>query len=232
MVCFRHLIVAWIVFLLLLTPVRAQSDSTMKLILLGTGYPYPSGDRAGPSCAVVVDNKVFVVDAGRGTVMRLAAAGISWSSIEAAFTTHLHSDHIDGLPDLFHTTWQFGGGGPFELYGPEGIGTVADGILQFYKADIQIRRDLTERLPSGGARIEVHKISEGVVYELPDVVRVTAFKVDHHPVEPAFGYRFDAGLHSIVITGDMRPNPNLDRFAGGADILVHDAYVRPINIWG
>jgi ribonuclease BN (tRNA processing enzyme) len=45
-------------------------------------------------------------------------------------------------------------------------------------------------------------------------------------VEQAFGYRFDAGPHSIVVTGDMRPNPNLIRFAEGADILVHEAYLR------
>lgn len=197
----------------------------MELILLGTGYPYPSADRAGPSCAVVVGDRVFVVDAGRGAVMRLAAADLSWSSIKSVFITHLHSDHIDGLPDLFHTTWQFGNGSPFELYGPEGIQKVADGILKFYDADIHIRRDLTEKLPLEGAGINVHKITEGIVCDLPDV-RITAFAVNHHPVEPAFGYRFDAGPHSIVISGDTRPNPNLIRFAKDADILVHEAYVR------
>ncbi len=215
-----------IIFLLLSPPVWARQDAAMELILLGTGYPYPSADRAGPSCAVMVGGKAFIVDAGRGTVMRLAAAGISWDSIQSVFITHLHSDHIDGLPDLFHSTWQFGNGGPFNLYGPEGIRQVADGILQFYGPDIHIRRDLTEKLPAAGARINVHVIEEGVVFEMPDTVRITAFAVNHHPVEPAFGFRFDAGPDSIVISGDTRPNPNLDRFAQDADILVHEAYVN------
>jgi len=197
----------------------------MELILLGTGYPYPSAERAGPSCAVIVGDSVFIVDAGRGAVMRLAATDISWSSIKSVFITHLHSDHIDGLPDLFHSTWQFGSGMPFELYGPEGIKNVADGILKFYDADIHIRRDLTEKLPPEGAEITAHKIREGIVYNLPGEVRITAFVVNHHPVEPAYGYRFDAGSSSIVITGDMRPNTNLTRFAEGTDILVHEAYV-------
>ena len=204
---------------------RAQQTPAMQLVLLGTGYPYPSADRAGPACAVEVGKKLFVVDAGRGSVMRLAAAGNPWDSIAAVFLTHLHSDHIDGLPDLFHCAWEFGNGTPFQLYGPKGTQTVADGIIQFYGPDIHIRRDLTEKLPALGAKIDVHEIQEGVVYEAPGKVKVTAFLVDHRPVEPAFGYRFDDGTHSIVITGDMRPNPNLIRYAAGADILVHEAYV-------
>jgi ribonuclease Z len=217
---------AAILLLALLSFGSVRQNSAMQLILLGTGYPYPSAERAGPSCAVVVGEKVFIVDAGRGTVMRLAAMGILWNSIDAAFLTHLHSDHLDGLPDLFHCRWQFGDGTPFELYGPKGTQTIADGILQFYGPDIHIRRDLTEKLPPEGAKIDVHEIKQGVVLDEPDKVRVTAFLEDHRPVEPAFGYRFDAGQYSIVVTGDTRPNPNLIRFADGADILVHEAYVR------
>lgn len=224
---YRHRIAGCFFLLALSLQAWAQGDPAMELILLGTGYPYPSAERAGPSCAVLVGDDVYVVDAGRGAVMRLAAMDISWSSINSVFITHLHSDHIDGLPDLFHSTWQFGSGRPFELYGPEGIRNVADGILKFYEADIHIRRDLTEKLPPEGARINVHEIREGTISGFPGGLRITAFAEDHHPVNPAFGYRFDAGSHSIVITGDTRPNENLDRFARGADILVHEAYVRP-----
>ena len=219
-------LIVGILFLAFLSTGIAQQTPSMYLILLGSGYPYPSAERAGPSCAVVVGQRVFIVDSGRGTVMRLAATRIPWSAIDAVFLTHLHSDHIDGLPDLFHSTWQFGDGKPFDLYGPVGTKSIADGILQFYGPDIHIRRDLTEMLYPEGAKIRAHEIEEGVVYEIPEVVRVTAFLVDHRPVEPAYGYRFDAGQHSIVITGDTRPNPNLIRYANGADILVHEAYVR------
>ncbi len=216
---------AAILCLTLLSFAAAQSPSTMQLILLGTGYPWPSAERAGSSCAIVVGKRTFIVDAGRGTGMRLAAAGISWKSINSVFLTHLHSDHIDGLPDLFHSTWQFGSGMPFMLYGPRGTQEVADGMLQFYGPDIRIRRDLTEKLPPEGATIKVREIQEGVVHDIPVEVRITAFLVDHPPVTPAFGFRFDAGQRSIVISGDTRPSANLIRFAQDADVLVHEAYV-------
>jgi len=218
----------------------------MYAILLGTGFPRPDADRAGPSTAIVVGEKVFLVDAGRGVTMRLAAANLAPKNIRAVFLTHLHSDHIDGLPDVFHTTWQFGRATPFELYGPAGTQDLVDGIMKFYAADIHIRRDLTEKLPAAGATINLHTVKEGVIYQDEDV-RVAAFLVDHAPVEPAFGYRFDqlektvvAGnrpedssqVHikaSIVISGDTHPNENLIRFAKDADILIHEAYLPEIK---
>ncbi len=197
----------------------------LAVILLGTGYPRPDADHAGPSTAVVAGDKWFLVDAGRGTTMRIAGTSLKYEAMRGVFITHLHSDHTAGLPDLFITSWQFGRKDtPLQLYGPAGIKRLSDAMLQFFGYDIHIRRDLVEHHPAAGATIRTHTIGEGVVYDDGDV-RVTAFEVEHPPVKPAFGYRFDSGGHSVVISGDTRPSANLIRKAKDADVLVHEAYL-------
>src|SRR6185295_16085957 len=145
------------------------------------------------STAVTVGDKVFVIDAGRAVVLRLAAADLSLKSVQAVFLTHLHSDHTAGLPDLFDTSWQFGRKTvPLPLYGPPGTKKLARAMLDFFAEDIHVRRDLMEKHPAAGATIDTHTVREGVVYDDGEV-KVTAFVVDHKPVRYAIGYRFDAG---------------------------------------
>lgn len=199
--------------------------SAIVVILLGTGYPRPDARHAGPATVVVAGDSWFVVDAGRGATMRIAGTDLHYEKLRAVFLTHLHSDHTAGLPDLFVTSWQFGRKSfPLQLYGPTGTEALADSLLKFFAYDIHIRRDLMEKHPAAGATIQTHIVREGVVYD-DGKVKVTAFAVDHRPVEPAFGYRFDAGGKSIVISGDTRPSDNLVKFARGADVLVHEAYL-------
>jgi ribonuclease Z len=199
--------------------------SALIVLLLGTGYPRPDPERAGPSTVVIAGDQWFVVDAGRGATMRLAATDLQYAKLRAVFLTHLHSDHTAGLPDLFNTSWQFGRKtAPLELYGPRGTKKLANAMLDFFAEDIHWRRDVLERHPAAGATIRTHIVREGVVYD-EGGVKVTAFAVDHRPVVNAFGYRFESGGRTVVISGDTRPTENLVRYAKGADVLVLEAYL-------
>lgn len=202
----------------------SPATSAMQGVLLRTGFPAPDPERAGPSNAVLVGDKVFVVDTGRGVTMRLSAIDPRPSNVTAVFLTHLHSDHTADLPDLFTTTWIVGRSKPLELYGPQGVREAADGVEKFLAADIHIRRDLTEMLPAAGAEIHAHVVRPGVVYDDGEV-KVIAFAVDHKPVEPAFGYRFESHGRVIVFSGDYHPHDDLIPAMKGADVLVSEVYV-------
>ncbi len=202
----------------------AAAPPTFEAILIGTGYPRPDPNRAGACTVVVAGDEWFAVDAGRAATLRLAATDLKYEKLRAVFLTHLHSDHTAGLPDLFNTSWQFGRKTPLELYGPTGTDKLAHAMLEFFEYDVHIRRDVMEKHPAAGATISVHPVREGVVFEDANV-RVTAFEVDHGPVKPAFGYRFESHGKTIVISGDTRPVANLVKFARGADVLIMEAYL-------
>jgi ribonuclease BN (tRNA processing enzyme) len=78
--------------------------------------------------------------------------------------------------------------------------------------------------------VHVHELNHGGTIMQDENVKVTAALVNHPPVVPAFGYRFDAADRSIVISGDTTPSDNLVDLAQGADVLVHEAlYVQGID---
>ena len=87
----------WLTFAL---PALSASADDFKVTLLGTGTPVPSPDTFGPSTLVEAGGQKLVFDLGRGCTIRLWQKQISLGSIDAHFLTHLHSDHINGLPDL------------------------------------------------------------------------------------------------------------------------------------
>jgi ribonuclease Z len=195
----------------------------LKVTLLGTGNPRPSIDRFGPSILVEAGKETLLFDCGRGATIRLSQAAVPFSSVTALFLTHLHSDHVVGLPDLWLTGWVMGRHVPLQVWGPAGTTEMLKHLEDAYAFDVHVRRDVDERLSAQGALLTGNDIDEGVVYQ-NDGVRVTAFRVDHGLVKPALGYRIDYQGHSVVLSGDTRPSENLVKFAQGTDVLVHEVF--------
>lgn len=201
-------------------PPAAVRESTV-VVMLGTGTPRPTPDVWGPATAVLVGKRVFLIDAGVGVERRLAAAGLPTNGVTAAFITHLHSDHVLGLPDLIFTSWVVGRTRPFPVYGPHGLAAMTENFYAAFSEDIRVRTEGLEHESRDGYRVDVHEISPGVVYDSGGV-RVTAFLVDHGAWREAYGYRFDTPGRSIVLSGDTRPSEELVKMATGVDVLIHE----------
>ena len=193
------------------------------LIMLGTGTPVPDASAWGPASAVVAGGRLFLVDAGAGVTRRLAAAGFPRiKQVEAAFLTHLHSDHTLGYPDLIFTTWLMGRRQPLAVCGPPGLRRMTDAILDAWRDDVDVRVTGLERETREWLRVDATEIRPGVVYDR-DGVKVTAIPVPHGDGQ-AFAYRFDLPGRSMTFSGDTAPNPALVKAARGTDILVHEVY--------
>lgn len=200
-------------------------EASMTVTLLGTGTPILNINRFGMSTLVEAGKQKLLFDVGRGASIRLHQIKVPLRDIDAVFITHLHSDHITGLPDLYATAPLPTDDGraqrPIELIGPSGIDNVARGIELMFTDNNRIRlvgKETNEKV----LKINARSMPEdgGVVYE-KDGVKVTAFLVDHGHAKPAYGYRIDLAGRSVVLSGDTTKAPNLVKYAKGVDLLVH-----------
>jgi ribonuclease Z len=213
--------IAAVLLAALVAAAPAGQAPTTEVVMLGTGTPRPTPDIWGPATAVVVGERVFLVDAGAGVERRLAAARLPTTGVTAAFITHLHSDHVLGLADLIFTSWVMGRSRPFPVYGPHGLAAMTDHLYAAFSEDIRIRTEGLEHESRDGYRVTVHETGPGVVYDSGGV-RVTAFQVRHGEWREAYGYRFDTPGRSIVLSGDTAPSDELVRMATGVDLLIHE----------
>ena len=205
------------------TPAPVRPDE-FRVTLLGTGSPAPVMQRFGPGVLVQVGGKTLLIDCGRGTTQRLMQSGLRLGQVDALFLTHLHSDHIVGIPDLWLTGWLETNyaqrKGPFVVFGPAGTQGMMDGLLKAYDWDIKARI-ADQDLKPANIRAEVSEFKPGVIYEQGGV-KVTAIEVDHGELlKPAFGFRVDYAGRSVTISGDTRFSENLIDKAMGTDLLIH-----------
>jgi ribonuclease Z len=207
------------VALAVVTIARAQpSTAEMVVTLLGTGSVPPVLDKFGPASLVEAGGDKILIDAGRGVLQRLNQVGAR--NVSKVFLTHLHSDHVVGLPDLYLIGWFSRGKAHLQVWGPEGTSNMTGHLREAFVFDRKMRVEDDGSSPEG-AMIDAHDISEGVAYDV-DGLKVTAFFVDHAPVKPALGFRVDYRGRSAVFSGDTRFNENLIAHAKGADLLIHE----------
>jgi ribonuclease Z len=156
------------------------SAQNLKVTLLGTGSPQPRMDRFGPSILVEAGEKKLLFDCGRGAAQRIEHIKIPFTEIDALFLTHLHSDHVVGIPDLWLTGWARGRKVPLRVWGPAGTREMMLHLEEAYQFDIRIRQ-ADDKLPPQGVAVTAKNIEQGIVYDNAGI-KVIAFAVDHGPV--------------------------------------------------
>jgi ribonuclease Z len=144
----------------------ANAQEAIRVTLLGTGAPVPSIERFGPSVLVEAGDQKLLFDCGRGAAQRLWQLNIPLGQVTALFLTHLHSDHVVGIPDVWLTGWIPAVYGrratPFQVFGPTGTRDMMDNLVKAFAWDINIRSDEKNKVDSG-VMVNATDIKEGFV---------------------------------------------------------------------
>ncbi len=148
----------------------------MDLYFLGTGAGMPSKERNVTSIALRLYEErgtFWLFDCGEGTQHQIMRSSLKLSKLEYIFITHLHGDHIYGLPGLLSSRSNQGGDTPVTLFGPSGLKQFIDYALAISQTHLTYE-------------LKVVEIAEGIVFA-DDQFEVRAAEVEHRIA--SFGYR-------------------------------------------
>ena len=144
----------------------------MKATFLGTAGSFPTPRRGAPAVAIQIGSQLVLLDCGEGTQRQMAMARIGFKTRTRILITHMHGDHVLGLPGMLQTMALFSRVSPLQIYGPEGIAAFVEATQETVKFGLTYP-------------IEVVEIGEGIVYEDEDYFVESAFM--SHSI-PALGY--------------------------------------------
>ena len=199
----------------------------MELVFLGTGAGKPSIRRNVTSMAlslVAHGQGVWLFDCGEGTQHQILRSKVNPSKIEKVFITHLHGDHVFGLPGLLTSRAMSENAQPLSVYGPPGIRAFVDTVIRLTRSFLTYPLSVVEVAP-------------GVVFE--DAAFTVKAQALSHRVE-CFGFRIEQADQPGALDMDrlrlmnISSGPVLKRIKEGETVVLDDgrqidgrAYVKP-----
>ena len=191
----------------------------MQVTFLGTSSGVPTRARNVSAVAVRLAQRseLWLFDCGEGTQHQFLRSDLRLSQLRRIFITHMHGDHVFGLPGLLASLGLSGSSGGVDLYGPDPLGSYLEGVLRTSSTRI-------------GYPLDVHRVREAaeadrLVFEDADLtVRATPL---HHRV-PAYAYRVEEkpkpGRFDINKARDMEipPGPVYAALKRGETVTLED----------
>jgi ribonuclease Z len=186
-----------------------------KLIILGSSNAVPDLERENTHMALQAKHGTVLVDCAGTPTVRLLKAGITLDDIADLILTHFHPDHVSGVPLLLMNMWLLGRTKPLAIHALKHCLDRVERLMEDY---------LWKTWP-GFFEVEMKVVpeEEGVEVVAGEGFRILASPVEH--LVPTIGLRFESTEHNqaVAYSCDTAPSPAVERLAGGADVLIHEA---------
>ena len=212
-------------------PEYIYDKESIAVVMVGTGTPFP-GERAQTGTAIFVNGYFFLFDVGSGVVQNCEKLRLPLEELDGVFLTHYHSDHILDLPNIINRSWIFGRNNDLHIYGPDSLNYIVQASNNFMASENQHRIDHhgKETMDSSKAKGIPHEFKTAenstlVVFK-KDGITISAFNVNHEPVEPAVGYLIEYNGKKVILSGDTKKNDLLEEMAKDCDLLIHEVMLK------
>jgi len=182
------------------------------VVFLGTGDAFSAGGRRQAAYLISTPENSLLMDCGSTILVSLQSQKLPAEPIDVIFLSHLHGDHIAGLPFLFlHYIYIEPRSRPLKIIGPQGVGSRVMALFSAMYADTAAE-PLPYQLDFVEARHQ-QPLSFGNI-------RINPFHVPHLGHPPSFGCEIEAGSRRIVYTGDAGWTEDLLMHTQNADLFI------------
>jgi len=190
--------------------------AAFRVRVLGCGDAFASGGRFQTAFLLEIGEGRLLVDCGATTLVALQRAGIDPSTIDAVLISHLHGDHVGGLPFLL-LDQHFRGERrrPLALIGPPGIGERQRDLMRVCFPGSEA---MALRFP-----LETEELAPGKPHRSGEA-EIAAIEVDHPSGAPSLGLRIRADGRILAYSGDTQWTDSLVELADGADLFICECY--------
>jgi ribonuclease Z len=209
-----------VVFTNLFKPIFFIIYMKIPVIFLGTSSGIPTTTRNHTAILVSYKNEKILVDCGEGTQRQFRKAKINPCKITRVLLTHLHGDHVFGLPGFFQTLGLNGYNKTLEIYGPRGTSKLIKDIFKTFSSTNALK-----------IKVKVEEVS-GKFFENSDFV-LSAVSLEHGT--PTNGYVFQE-KDKLRIYKDklaklkLKDKSELNKLTKGKDIKVDGKLIKSKNL--
>ena len=182
----------------------------IDLLFIGTGGSVATEDRDNTSFLLLGHDTVAMVDCPGSVAQKLKKVQVDPRSVHSIIVTHIHPDHIYGLPSLIHSLM------------------LEECVIEILGSELSVNfcMDLLDLFNLRNEKIRCHvnfvPVVAGENYRISPSVTCAFFKVPHSPSSMAVGFHIDGGRVELLYSGDTPRFPELLQRIPKVDYLVHD----------
>jgi ribonuclease Z len=190
--------------------IEAKQTQMRKLVFIGTGGSVATEERDNTSFLLLNQDTAVLIDCPGCVIQKLKKVAVDPRLVHSIIVTHIHPDHIYGLPSLIHSLM------------------LEERVIEILGSELSVNfcADLLDLFNLRSEKVKCHvnfiPVVEGENYRISPDLNCVFHKVPHSPSSMAVGFRDMKDRRELLYSGDTPRFPQLLKRERNIDCLIHD----------